>query len=409
MAKIVILGAGFGGLQTALRLEKKLKNKSNISITLIDKRDYHLFTPNLFEAATTEEELVTEKQTKQALTLPLEKILRGKKIKFVKGNVLGIEPEKKRVLVDNKNVDYDYLVLALGSKTDFYNIEGVEKYALVLKDLPDALRLRNNVAFAMQSHRLDMHKQTIRLVVAGGGYTGVELVGELKGLVDFLAWENNYPREKVEIEVIEANPKLIFGADERLSRDAYIRLEDLNIRIRLSSKVVKVGQHLIELDSGDRLTYDVLVWTAGVKACDCLAQMPVDAKGRIKVNGMCQGENHHNIFALGDIACIMGQNGYPVPATAQDAIDQAKYLAYALPYVMSNQRPPKPYKSIRHGFIVNIGGKWAIFSHHSFYFAGFLAFILDKLAHLRYYLSLMGFWKALKCVIFQTEIYSRND
>lgn len=411
MTKIVIVGAGFGGLQAALGLEKKYKNNKNFSTTLIDKRDYHLFAPNLFEVATAEEELVSVKQLKSSIALPIRKILHGKNIRFLQGQVNSVEAQRNRLAMDGKIIEYDFLVLALGSQSDFFNIPGAEANALTLKDLPDALRIRNAVEFAIQAHRMDVNKNTLRVVVAGGGYTGVELVGELKGLLDFLAWKNQYPREKIELEIIEAANKLVPGFDNRLSQDVYDRLRDLDVRVRLSARIATVDSHLLELMGGEKIAHDVLIWTTGVKACgmDMGSSLALDKKGRLPVNGFFQIDGHHNVFALGDIACVLDPSGKPVPSSAQDACDQGKYLAKALPYIMKNQTPPKAYVPDKHGFIVNVGGKWAVMSYKGFYCKGFLAFVIDSLAHLNYYISIVGVYKAIKWLVFQVEMYNRND
>ena len=411
MKNIVIVGAGFGGLQTALGLEKKFKNNKDITLTLIDKRDYHLFTPNLYEAATAEEELVSIEQIKKSITLPFSDILAGKKIKFIKAEVKSINPEDKQIILAGKTIAYDYLVLALGSESDYFNIPGAKENSLTLKDLPDALRLRNAIDFAISSQRQDINKKNIRILLAGGGYTGLELAAELKGLVDFLAWKNSYPREKIEIAVIDGNSKLVQGFDDRLSEDAYERLQELGIRVHLSSRVSGVDANFIELLSGEKMAYDVLIWTAGVKGCafHTTAEMALDRRGRLPVNKFFQVENHHNIFALGDLACVIGTNGKPVPGSAQDAIDQAEYLAYALPFLMQNKQPIKSYKNKEHGFIVSLGGKWAVISYGRFYFTGLIAYLADQFAHFSYYASIVGWWKALRCVVFQVEMYSRND
>ena len=421
MTNIVVAGGGFGGLGAALGLGKKFRWDKNVSISLIDKRDYHLFTPNLYEVATAEEELTSISQMKRSITLPFAEILKGKNVKFIKSVVKNIDPAKKQIELDYKQINYDYLILALGAQSDFFNIPGAQKYALVLKDLPDALRIRNEIEFAVQAHKLDVNKKTIRVVVAGGGYTGVELAAELKGLADFMAWKNHYPREKIEIEVIEGASQLVPGFDDRLSRDAYERLEELEVRVRLSARITGVDEHFVELMSGDKISYDVLLWTAGIKACDChLVVTELDKKGRLPVNKFFQvifnKEIPHSIrdgagavFALGDIAYVMDSKGQPVPSSAQDAEDQAKYLAYELPYIIRNKKPPLLYKNIKHGFIVNVGGKWAIMSYNGFYNTGWLAYLIDKGAHLRYYASIVGWLKAIRCIMFQMEIYSRND
>jgi NADH dehydrogenase len=238
----------------------------------------------------------------------------------------------------------------------------------------------------------------------------VELAGELKGLADFLAWKNRYPREKIEIEIIGGSSVLAPGPNRRLSRDAYGRLSELGVRVRLSAEISGVDEHFVELMSGDKIAYDVLLWAAGTKASGAHMQVEsLDRNGRLPVNEFFQIKGHNNIFALGDMAAVLDDKGRPAASSAQDAEDQAKYLAYALPYIIKNQKPPQPYKGIKHGFIVNVGGKWAVMSYNGIYLTGWLAYFVDKLAHLKYYASLVGFYKALKCIIFQTEIYSRND
>jgi NADH dehydrogenase len=410
MTNIVIVGGGFGGLGAALGLEKKFQKNKNIAITLIDKRDYHLFTPNLYEVASSEEELVSLAQMKQSITLPFSEILRGKNIKFIKSGLKRVDPVKKQLELDHKQINYDYLILALGSRSDFFNVPGAEKFALVLKDLPDALRIRNQIEFAIQAHKFDMSKKTIRLVVAGGGYTGVELAGELKSLADFLAWKNQYPREKIEIEIIEGSNNLAGGAGGRLSRDAYGRMQELGVRVSLTARISEVDRHFVSLLTGEKIAYDVLLWTVGVRAADCPMEVSgLDKKGRLPVNEFLQVRGYQNIFTLGDMACVTDKNGRAAAPSAQDAEDQAKYLVYALPFIIKNQKPPLPYKNKKHGFIVNIGGKWAIMNYNGIYLTGWLAYYIDKLAHLRYYTHLVGWYKAVKCVVFQMEIYGRNN
>lgn len=411
MTNIIIVGAGFGGLQSALGLEKKFKNNKNISITLIDKRGYHLFTPNLYEAATTEEELVSLSQVKNSISLPLQSILSGKKIHFIKDELGQVDPQKKEITISNKILPYDYLVLALGSQSEFFNIPGAKEFSLTLKDLPDAMRLRNQIEFAVQSHKFDVNKNIVRFVVAGGGYTGLELIAKLKDLADFVAWKNDYPRQKIELEVIESGNTLAGDFDPRLSRDAYNRLQDLGIRVRLSSRISKVERNLIELTDGEKVAYDVLVWATGIRANDTKvnAPMDLDRKGRLPVNAYFQTKNWPNIFVLGDMACILNKAGQPVPSSAQDAVDQGKYFVYTLPYILKNQKPSKIYTPDNHGFIVALGGRWAIMSYKGVYLKGFLAYLADQFAHFDYYRGIVGFWKALKWALFQVEIYRRND
>lgn len=407
--QIVIVGAGFGGIRAALDLEKKLKGQAEI--TLVDKRDYHLFTSNLYEVAASEQELTSVSQMKKSITLPIEEIFKGTKVNFIQSEVKSVNTEEKKVVLASKQLSYDYLVLALGSQSDFFGIKGADKYSMPLKTLADGLRIRNKLEFEVQSHRQDANKKVLRVVVAGGGYTGLEFASEAKGLMDILSIKYNYPREKIEIEVVEASSKLVPGFDDRLSMDALYRLRDLGIKVNIAARISEVDEHFVYLMSGEKVAYDALVWTTGVKAnpMECNLQISIDGRGKICVNEFLQSQRHPEIFALGDMAAIYDSQKKLVPATAQDAIHEGEYLAYSLYYIMQNKLPPKPYMPKKHGFIVSLGGKWAIMSYGGMYATGFFAWAIDQLAHTRYYMSVVGFWKGVKYMIFQLEMYGRND
>ena len=411
MTKIVIVGGGFGGLMTVLNLEKKFRHDKNISLTLVDQRDYHLFTPNLVEVATAEEELSSVSQIKKSTTVSFLEIFAKKKIRFIKGKINSVDQGKKQLLIGNKQIGYDYLILSLGSQSRIAEVSGARDFANTLNDLPDALRIRNKIEFLIQSHRYDAKKPEVRLVVAGGGYVGLEFAAAAKGMVDFLAWKNQYPREKVEIEVIGSGSKLIPNFNSQMSDDAYYRLKELGISVRLSSRISGVSEHFVELIGGEKVKYDCLVWAAGVMGKEINFTNAVEAgrRGFLPINEFFQLRGYHEIFVLGDLALVADKHQQAVPKSAQDAIDQAGYLAYALPFILKNQKPPFSYVPKKHGFIVSLGGKWAIFSYGGFYFTGWLAYLADMAAHLGYYAGIVGWFKAVKYVIFQMEIYSRKD
>jgi NADH:ubiquinone reductase (H+-translocating) len=410
MQKIVIVGAGFGGLSTAIALEKKFRKDKNISITLIDKREYHIFTSNLYEVLSAEEELVSIEQMQKSITLPYKEILAGRNIQFIKDEFVEIDPLQKNIILTSKKIAYDFAVLALGSTSDFYGIEGAEKYGMPLKTLPDVLRIRNQIEFAVQMHRSDVKKKTLRIVVAGGGYTGVETAGELIKTLDVIAWKNDYPRHKIEVEIVEAGNSLIAGFNDRLSKDAYARLSALGVKIRLLSPISKVENGFLQILTGERVAFDVLIWSVGVKANEIktITDLGFDKKGRVEINELLQAKKFTNIFVIGDGSCILDSNGRPVPATAQDAIHEGSFLAKIFPYILKNQNPPS-YMSLKHGFIVCIGGKWAILSIGEYYFTGFFAYVISRLAHLHYYIPLVGILHGIKYVFFEVKYFSRND
>jgi NADH dehydrogenase len=410
MIKIVIVGAGYGGIITALNLTKKFGQSGSVLITLIDRHDYQLFASNLYEVATADEEMTTMGQLRKSIALPFEEIFKNTNIKIIKAEVTEVNSDRKTVTAGIKKFEYDYLVLGIGSTSDYFNIEGAEKFSLPLKTLKDALNIRNQIEFALQRHRQDINKKNIRIVVAGGGYTGLEFAAELPGLLDILSWKNQYPRKKIEVTVVEAQNALLPGFSGRMSADAYARLQDLKVRVLLSNPIFRVEEHFVELSTGEKMEYDVLVWTTGVKASAVRFTVPfnTDKKGRIITNQFLQSDKHENIFVLGDGACVINADGKPAPPSAQDAIKQGEYLGYALPLILQNKKPA-PYRGKKHGYVVAMGGKWAIVNYGGFYFSGFWAYGFCQLVHFNYFRKVAGWWNAFKYIVFQLEMYSRND
>lgn len=407
MAKIVIAGGGFAGLTLAKKLRKSLGEAS--SITLIDRHDYQLFNTNLFEIATAEEEMATVLELRKSIGVPIKQAL-PKSVEFIQTEIKEIDPKNNTVTAGGKKINYDYLIAAYGSVSDYYGVEGAEKFALPLKGFTDALRIKNQLEFCMQAHRTDINKPSLRIVVAGGGYTGVEFAAELSHEIEILAWKNQFPLEKIDICIIEAASQLIPGFSNRLSQDALWKLRERGVTVQLSTMISKVDEHFVELSSNEKLGYDVLVWTTGVKARSMpYTESPnLDKKGRIITNKFLQSDKFQNIYALGDCACILNIDGRPAPSSAQEAIAQATYLAQSLPLLIQNKRPEE-YKGKTHGFIVTLGGKYAIVDYGGFYIKGFLGYVIREGANFRFYMNAIGFWRAVKSIIFQMEMFSRND
>jgi NADH dehydrogenase len=411
MQHIVVIGAGFGGIRAALELEKKFETDPDVVISIIDKNDYQLFQPSLYEVATAEEELTETSVLKRSITVRLTDIFSSKNIHLILGNVTLIDAKAKKIFIDdNRTINYDYLVMATGSVTDYFGVPGAEQYSFPLKTLKDALRIRNEISFTIQRYRMDVNKKNIRIIIAGGGYTGCEFVAELGKMLEILAWKNGYPKEKIDLVILEATSQLIPGLDDRLSRDTYDRLTNLGVRVQLSSMITKVEDGFIQLDSGEKEAFDMLIWTAGVKAIQIPFKEPLatDRKNRLNTKTCLQVLDYQNIFALGDCACIYNQAGRPVPATAQNAIHQAHYIADAV-YESMQDRVPEPYQTKVHGFIVTLGGKWAILKQGNWYVTGLFGYLFRIGADYRYFASIIGYKKALKIIILQTDLYSRND
>lgn len=332
--KIVIAGSGFAGLLCALKLEKRYRNNRFVTITLLDRHDYHLFTPNLYEVVAAEEEFTSVSQLKKSVAVPFREILAGKSLDFAKGEITAIENRKKIIRLGAKAVEYDYLVLALGTVPNYLNIPGAREFSLPLRGLADALRIRNSVEFLVQSHRLDPAKKTLHIVIAGGGGTGVELAGALAGLADRVAWKNNYPRESIKITILESSSQVLNAFGGRAGQDALLRLKELGVSVDLGKYIYRVERQFVEFLSTERIGYDLLVWDTGEKGPDLKFETEAqrDGKGRLKTNQNLQLIGSDDIFALGDLGVIIDASGKESSGCGvEHALAQAQYVAQSLP------------------------------------------------------------------------------
>ncbi|MCL5774727.1 MAG: FAD-dependent oxidoreductase [Patescibacteria group bacterium] len=410
MKKIVIVGAGFAGLSAALRLEKKFRKNQGVSITLVSKEDYHLFVPNLFEVATAEEEFTSVSQIKKAVALPVREILHNRSINFIQGILTGLDENKKQIKVGIRAVDYDYLVLALGNEPDFSSVPGASQYAYGFHNLPSALRLRNALEFAVESKRQDIKKQTLRFVIAGGGFAAVKLAGELQSFLNILAWKYSYPKDRLETVLVEGARRLMGDAEEKISRAAYERLQALGVRMQFHHHLSKLGQHFAEFLNGEKIQYEILIWALKSKSAGLPGRVGLEADGSggvaVDENFMVRGAR--GIFALGSLVHVKGPDGRDVPQTYFAAKHQGEYVAGVI-FDLIRNRKPEPYVIKTEPFSLRVGGKWAIFRRKNIFLQGYFAYLAELLVHFLYYRSLVGFRKAWKYLYAEAETLGRND
>ncbi len=201
------------------------------------------------------------------------------------------------------------------------------------------------------------------------------------------------------------------GLGEQVGRDVYERLRSIGIEIRVDSLISSVDGQFMEFKNGERLEYDCLIWTAGVKARSApfITPLQTDRSGRLMTNAMFGLTEHSEIFALGDQGCYMDPStGRPMPGTARQAIKQGRYVGGALAALLRNQKP-KPFVCQNLGYIVPLGGKWAIFKTPQLYFKGFLPYIARQIAWFHYYWTILGLRRAMKLSLLENKLYGRND
>ncbi|MBI2636848.1 MAG: FAD-dependent oxidoreductase, partial [Parcubacteria group bacterium] len=282
--RIVIVGAGFGGVYVYKHLHRVLHKHERAAVTVISDRDYFLFTPLLHEVA-------TGGQARENIVEPLRRAL-GSGTKFCITRATEVDPKQRIVATKDGEIPYDYLVLATGSRANFFGIPGAQEHCHALKSLEDAVRLKNHIVSAAQK------EGALGFVVVGGGATGVEFSAEL---VEFL--RNALRRKDATVTLVELGGDLIPQFDARLRKEALKVLRTKGIDVRLGTGVESVERDSVTLTSGERMVTSAVVWTAGVApaAIPFTGKVELAKNGAYVVNEYLQLTAYKNIFALGDV------------------------------------------------------------------------------------------------------------
>lgn len=353
--RILIIGAGFAGTYTFQHLHKRFHKHPQVELALVDQHNYFLFTPLLHEVA-------TGGQTPINIVEPLRQTLCCLE-HFYLGEVESINLEANTVSNGRGDIAYDYLVLALGATTNFYNTPGAAEHSFTLKSLGDAVRLKNhiigNFETAARSENREEQARLLHYAVIGGGPTGVELAAEMADLC-CQTFAELYTAErlacKAKITLLQSAAELLpqFGVPMR--RLALRALQRQGIQVRLNTKVVRVDKNEVELGDGEILPTNTPIWVAGVKPTPVeINPKPLqENNGRFNVNEYWQLPNYQNVFVLGDMAAR-------APALAQAATKEAKAVAANI-YRLINNKKLKPYTFRSSGDLVSLG-RWNAVGH----------------------------------------------
>lgn len=424
---IVILGAGFGGVTCALRLNKlALKYHSlfgAFNIVLIDRKNYHLYHPTLYEVATTASDDGMPLNIKKTITTPIEEITRGTSIKFIQGAISGLDIRNKEILFDDATpLRYEYLVLALGSDPAYFGIPGLKEYSIPLKSFENALHIRSAIRKKYDQRQND---GSINIVVGGAGPAGVEFSAELIGYIKRLnkkSGKNILPR----VILVEGAPDILPGFSKRAVSIAHARLVKVGIEIKSSSLISKTDEHSIHIKSSapsntapeEMIPYDALIWTGGVEAnaLTRVVNLKEEKRGRIEINDclQCLAPDQHldiaeNVYAIGDNACFYNpQTKMPIPGTARVAIEQSKIVADNIYREIAGRTKVK-YAFKNYPFAIPLGGKYAITQVGPILFVGFSGWALKQLIELYYLFSITDNWQSFQRWWHGIEIFAKND
>jgi len=365
-ARICILGGGFGGLYTALRLSQfPFAKHETPEITLVDKRDRFLFSPLLYE-------LLTGELETWEIAPPYSDLLANTNIRFIQGEVAHINLEDKQVKLDNDNtLNYDYLVLSMGGKTPLNGVEGAEKHAIAFRDIADAYQLEEKLRLLEASPA-----EKIRIAIVGGGYSGVELACKLRDRVG----------EKARIRIIEKSNMILQNSSEFNRDTAKKALEKRDIWMDLETSVQSVTENTISLlykGQLDTLPVDIVLWTVGNQVSPLVENLDFakNKRGQIITNSTLQVREYPEIFALGDLAECQDAEGKQVPATAQVAIQQADYTAWNI-WASLTGRPLLQFRYFSLGEMMTLGTDNATLTGLGIELDGPLAHLVRRLAYL---------------------------
>jgi NADH dehydrogenase len=384
--RILILGGGFAGVYAAIHLEKIFARDDDVEITLVSDENFLLFTPMLPEVPSSSIEA-------KHIVSPLRAFFR--KVKFQNRMVQAVDLQRRVVLVSHcpacqkSELEFRYLVLALGSTTNFYGLPGAAENALPMKTLSDAMTLRNRVisVFEHADPQDDprLRRAMLTFVVAGGGFAGAETVGQLR---DFARTAGRYyPNirpEEVRVVLVHSGPRIMPEISERLAAYAQKKLRDKGVEILLNTRIRSASAAWVELSSGERLSTSTLVWTAGVAASPLLASLPCERNGRgqITVNAYLEVPGRPGVWAAGDCAEIPDpRTDRPYPPTAQHAVRQGKILAHNIAASVRGTRKKQfSYRPL--GVLACLGRRSAVAEICGLRFSGFFAWWLWRTIYL---------------------------
>ena len=386
--QILILGGGYAGVKAGKTLHKIFKNDDSVEITLIDRKPYHTMMTELHEVA-------GHRTEAHAIQLDLRTIFAGRKVKVVTDSINNVDFEGKKLVSDKKTYKFDYLVLACGSDSNSFGIEGVDEHAFTLWSYEDAVKLREHIEnmFKMAAIEEDaeVRKQLLTFAVVGGGFTGVEMVGELGEAKDHLAEKYGVDKKEVTIYNIEATPRILNTLkDEKQIAKVEKRYRKLGIELLKNAALVKATEDGFELKDGRVIKTKTLVWGAGIKVSNFVGKLGLDAgrAGRVVVNEHMQTLKYPNVFMAGDNAHYEDKDGF-LPQIVE-AAEQSGHTAGLNIGNLIQGKPLVTHKQNYHGFMVSIGSKYAVSDNNGLKFNGWLAVLVKHMVNFYYLFTVSG-------------------
>jgi NADH dehydrogenase len=389
--RVVIVGGGFGGLETAKALAH-----ANVEILLVDRTNYHLFQPLLYQVA-------MAGLSPAEIASPIRAIVADQKnIRVVRADVSRIDVAAKTIFLgsDSEAEAYDWLVLAVGAQNGYFGHDEWEKYAPGMKSLEDALEIRRRVLLAFEeaerTHDAAERNRLLTFCVVGGGPTGVEMSGAIAELSHWVLssdFREADPR-RAKVILVEGGARILTTFPADLAQSAVDQLAELGVEVKTGARVVAIDREGVQLQVGDaetRINASTVIWGAGVRASDLVKTLgvPLDKSGRVIVGSDCAVPDHPEVFAIGDVAHFV-EKGEVLPGVSPVAMQQGRYVARLIKWeAESNGMPPRsPFSYFDKGSMATIGRSRAIAYARGVKMHGFIAWLAWLFIHIWY---LIGF------------------
>jgi NADH:ubiquinone reductase (H+-translocating) len=358
--KIVILGAGYGGLMTAVRLQK-LVGVNEAEIVLVNKNDYHYETTWLHEAS-------AGTLHHDRVRYEIRDVIDRSKIEFIQDTVLEIKTEDKKVILEKKEINYDYLVVAIGGEPETFGIKGLKEFAFGITTVNSSRQLREHIEYQFATYNMEEEKKDERLtiVVGGAGFTGIEFLGELTNRVPELCREYDVDSHKVKIICVEAAPTVLPGFDPELVKYAVSKLESKGVEFKIGTAIKECTPAGIFVAKGEdepkEIKAGTVVWAAGIRGNAIIEKSGFEAmRGRVKVQPDLRAPGHDNIFIIGDSSLMINEEiNRPYPPTAQIAIQQGETCSRNIAALIRNKTNLETFKPDIKGTVCSLGEDDAI-------------------------------------------------
>jgi len=400
--KIVIVGAGYAGILTAKKLEKKLKKQKDISITIIDKNPFHTMLTELHEVA-------ANRVDEDSIKISLSKVFAGRKVNVKLDTVSSIDFTKKTVIGANESYDYDYLVLAAGSKPTYYGVKGAEEYSFKLWSYEDAVVLKDHIHTTFRKAMCETDPEERRKLldfwVVGAGFTGVEMIGELAEYVPFLCEKYGIDKKDVSLYNVDGLSRVIPNLTEKLSAKVQRRLEKTGVKVILNAFVSEIGDTFIDLKEGDKIKRHqagTIVWAAGIQSTDVTQKtkdsLEVVRGGRVQVDSFLRSSKDESVYVIGDNMYYVPEGEErPVPQMVENCEQSSHTAAHNLICAITGKGKMESYKPKFHGVMVSIGGRYAVchvgLPGKFFSMPSFLAMFAKHFINIIYFIQVLGWNK----------------